>query len=156
MNLRGSLIDFDIYPASWRDLGALRRIEKACFPIDAWPLFDMIAVLTFNNVVRLKAVVKEQVVGFVAGEQRGRENIGWIATIGVLPDYQRKGIATALMRECESRLEVTRIRLSVRAGNLAAIQLYKERGYRQIGQWSRYYQDGSDALVYEKKVRLPL
>lgn len=156
MEKSGNQIRFEIIPASWRDLGALRRIEKECFPLDAWPLFDLIAVLTFSNVVRLKAVVKDQIVGFVAGELRHGENVGWIATIAVLPDYQRNGIATALMEMCERKLDVPQTRLSVREGNSAAIQLYEESGYRRIGRWSRYYQDGSDAIVYEKRSQVTL
>ncbi len=149
-------IQYKIYPADWRDLGALRRIEKECFPIDAWPLFDLIAILTFNNVVRLKAVVQEKIVGFIAGELRHGEKIGWIATIGVLPKYQRNGIASALLNECETRLKVPYIRLSVRAGNTPAIKLYEEFGYKRIEEWKGYYQDGSNALVYEKRVQFPL
>jgi len=145
-------LNYEIHPACWRDLGALRRIEKECFPLDAWPLFDLIAVLTFNSVVRLKAVVNDNVVGFIAGEQRFGEKIGWIATIGVLPEYQRHGIAAALLGECETRLDVKHIRLSVRAGNSPAKKLYEVSGYRRIGQWSGYYQDGSDAVVYEKRL----
>ena len=142
--------NLEILPASWRDLGELRRLEKECFPQDAWSLFDLIAVLTFANVVRLKAVTRDTFVGFVAGEIRHGKKVGWIATIGVFPAYQRNGIATALLKECETRLAVDCIRLSVRRGNSPAIQLYEDSGYQCIGKWTRYYQDGSDAIVYEK------
>jgi hypothetical protein len=36
----------EIQTASLRDLSALRRLEHACFEKDAWPLLDLIAVLT--------------------------------------------------------------------------------------------------------------
>lgn len=149
-------LEFNIHQASWRDLTALRRVEKECFPIDAWPLFDLIAILTFNDVVRLKAVVKGEIVGFIAGETRRGKNIGWIATIGVLPKYQRKGIASTLLKKCEEELHVPYIRLSVRAGNTPAIQLYENSGYRRIDVWVSYYQDGGNAYVYEKEYLLPL
>ncbi len=45
-----------IEPATLRDLGALRHLEQVCFPKDAWPLLDLIGVLTFRGVMRLKAV----------------------------------------------------------------------------------------------------
>ena len=142
---------FHIFPASWKDLGALRRIEKVCFPLDAWPLLDLIAILTFNNIVRLKAIVDGEVVGFIAGERKHQKNVGWIATIGVLPQYQRKGIASALLEACESNLKVDFIRLCVRAGNTAAIRLYEGGGYRRVDIWPGYYQDGANAYVYEKE-----
>lgn len=147
---------FEILPATWRDLGELRRLERACFPVDAWPLLDLIGVLSFQNVVRLKAVIDGPMVGFVAGERRASEGIAWIATIGVLPTYQGKGIAAALLDACEERLLAPRIRLSVREGNLPAIRLYESSGYHRVGRWVEYYQDGSDAIVFEKTFRIGL
>jgi ribosomal-protein-alanine N-acetyltransferase len=145
-------LDYNILPATWRDLGDLRRLERECFPVDAWPLLDLIGVLSLPNVVRLKAVIEDQMVGFVAGEKKRLDGVGWIATICVLPVYQRQGIATALLGVCEERMATTRIRLSVRVGNLPAIQLYEKSGYRRVGRWAAYYQDGSDAIVFEKNI----
>lgn len=136
-------------PANWRDLGGLRQLEKACFPVDSWPLLDLIGVLSLPNIVRLKAVISDQMIGFVAGDRKSSD-LGWIATISVLPEYRRQGIAAALLTECETRLEVARIRLSVRLGNTRAIQLYEGFGYQRVDIWPKYYQDGTDALVFEK------
>jgi [ribosomal protein S18]-alanine N-acetyltransferase len=88
-------------------------------------------------------------IGFVAGDQKSGD-LAWIATIGVLPEYRRQGIAAALLQECETRLGVSRIRLSVRLGNTGAIRLYEGFGYKRIDIWPQYYQDGMDALVFEK------
>ena len=60
----------EIQTASLRDLGALRRLENICFEKDAWPLLDLIAVLTWPEVIRLKAVDDGRMVGFVAGDPR--------------------------------------------------------------------------------------
>jgi ribosomal protein S18 acetylase RimI-like enzyme len=149
-------LSFEIIPATWWDLGALRRLERECFPLDAWPLLDLVAVLSFPNVIRLKAVAKDQVVGFVAGDQRPSENMAWIATIGVLPAFQRQGVATALLDACEAQLGVASIRLSVRDGNSPAIHLYERFGYQRVGRWPAYYQDGSDAIIFEKTCRSAL
>ena len=73
----------DIQSASIRDLGALRRLEQVCFEKDAWPLLDLIAVLTWPDVVRLKAVENGELIGFVAGDPRPSEGASWVATIGV-------------------------------------------------------------------------
>ena len=139
-----------IFPATWRDLNALRQVERVCFPKDAWPLLDLIGVLSFPNVVRLKAVINNEMVGFVAGDIRSSNGLAWIATIGVLPDYRRRGIATQLLQACEERLSTYTIRLSVREDNIPAITLYKKLGYKRVGMWPAYYQDGSDAIVLEK------
>ncbi|HLE51025.1 MAG TPA: GNAT family N-acetyltransferase [Anaerolineales bacterium] len=139
-----------IEPATWRDFNSLRHLEQVCFPNDAWPVWDLIGVLTFPNVVRLRAMSDGQLVGFIAADIRRSEGLAWIATIGVLPEYRQQGIGTALLRACEDRLVVPRIRLSVRASNGAAIRLYSRLGYQRSGVWSRYYSDGEDALVLEK------
>jgi len=140
----------DIQPATLRDLGALRKLEHACFGKDAWPLLDLIAVLTFSEVVRLKAMLDGQMVGFVAGDPRPRDGWAWIATIGVDPLYQRRGIGRVLLHACESRLNIPRVRLTVRIANLAAIAMYEKEGYTIIDIWKGYYHDGEDGMVMEK------
>jgi len=143
---------FLIETANWRDLNALRHLEQVCFPQDAWPIWDLVGVLTFPNVVRLKVVLDGQMAGFVAGDHTGSEDIAWIVTIGVLPEYRRRGIASALIDACEQRLGRGTVRLSVRASNLDAIRLYHTLGYRHYTIWETYYQDGEDAVVMEKRL----
>ena len=141
----------EITPASLKDLNALRKLEQACFAEDAWSLFDLVAVLTFPEVVRLKAVQHGRMVGFVAGDPRPAKGFSWIATICVLPECQRKGIGRALLRACEARIQTPRLRLSVRIENRAAICLYEREGYQRVDVWRGYYNDGGDALVMEKE-----
>ena len=141
-----------ILPATWRDLNALRQVERVCFPKDAWPIWDLIGVLTLPNVVRLKAVVDEQMVGFIAADIRPSQRMAWIATIGVLPEYRGKGIGTVLLEACEQELQVDAIRLNVRLSNHTAIRLYKSLRYQPVGRWPHYYSDGEDALIMEKEL----
>lgn len=143
----------EIVSANLLDLNALRHVEQTCFPKDAWPIFDLVAVLSFPGVVRLKAVVDEHMIGFVAGDPRPAEGFSWIATIGILPEYRGNGYGRALLEACESRLTTDRIRLSVRASNSNPIRMYEKAGYRFIDHWVRYYDDGEDALIMEKDRR---
>jgi len=145
-------LHFEIKPASWRDLFAVQEIERACFKEDAWPLIEMMAALTFPNVVRLKAINKEKIAGFIAGDIRRVEGTGWILTVGVLPDYRHQGLAKELMDKCEQAMKMSRIKLSVRRSNQAAIQLYQKLGYAQVDVWSKYYHDGEDGIVMEKQL----
>ena len=139
-----------VEPATWRDLSSLRILERICFPRDAWPLLDMVGVLTFPGVVRLKATREGKMAGFIAADIRRAENSAWISTLGVLPVFRRQGLATTLLRACEAQIRLPRIRLSVRASNQPALRLYSQLGYKQNGIWSHYYSDGEDALVLEK------
>jgi ribosomal protein S18 acetylase RimI-like enzyme len=141
-----------ISEASVFDLNNLRKLEQICFPKDAWPLLDLIAVLTFPGVVRLKAIENGIMVGFIAGDPRPSQHLGWIATVGVLPEYRRQGVGRALIEECEKSMKMQHVRLNVRVNNAEAIALYEKMGYYRIDVWNNYYNDGGSALVMEKKV----
>ncbi len=149
-SLPGSLAT--IQPATWQDLNSLRQLERLCFPKDAWPLLDLVGVLTLPGVVRLKAELDGQMVGFIAGDIRPMQHMAWIATIGVLPDYRGRGIGRLLLEACEALIHEPRVRLCVRSSNETAIQLYLTSGYQRAGLWPNYYQDGEDALVMEKRL----
>ncbi|HVN15557.1 MAG TPA: GNAT family N-acetyltransferase [Anaerolineales bacterium] len=140
----------EILSASLRDLGALRTLEHECFGRDAWSILDLIAVLTFADVTRLKALDTDRMVGFVAGDPRPAEGLAWIATICVHPSYQRRGIGRALLRACEEKITLPRMRLTVRLSNSGAIALYQQEGYRTVDVWKSYYSDGEDGMVMEK------
>jgi ribosomal-protein-alanine acetyltransferase len=140
----------EIQTASLRDLAALRRLEHACFEKDAWPLLDLVAVLTWPEVVRLKAVEDGEMVGFVVGDPRSSQGVAWVSTIGVDPRFQRRGIGRLLLRACEEQIKEPRMKLSVRSSNHGAIALYEKEGYRMVDVWRNYYSDDEDALVMEK------
>lgn len=148
-------VEYAILSAGLRDLSALRGIEQECFGVDAWPLIDLLGVLTLPGVLRLKAVVGEQMVGFAGVDRRSDEGIAWIATIGVRTAYRKMGIGSALLRACEQQAGMKSVRLCVRKSNFDAIRLYARFGYRQVDVWAKYYASGEDALVMEKVIDFP-
>ncbi len=141
-----------ISSASLKDLNSLRKLEEICFPIDRWPLFDLIGVLTLPGLVRLKAEIEEEFIGFIAGDIRKKKIEGWITTIGVFPHFQKLGIARIMLNQCEKQMNVRNIKLSVRKSNSPALNLYFQNGYVQKEIWKKYYIDGEDAIVLEKIV----
>jgi ribosomal protein S18 acetylase RimI-like enzyme len=140
----------ELQPATIRDLSALRKLEKACFEKDAWPVLDLIAVLTWPEVIRIKAVEEGLMIGFIAGEPRSSKKEFWIATVAVDPRYQRRGIGRQLLRACEKQAKLHQLKLTVRISNQAAISLYEQEGYRTMDIWKSYYVDGEDGLVMGK------
>ena len=140
-----------IVTANLLDLNSLRHLEKICFPKDAWPILDLISVLSFSGVIRLKAVEKDEMIGFIAGDPHPREGISWIATICVLPEQRGRGVGRALLQTCEDNLPTDNIHLCVRISNEEAIRMYKMAGYSTIDTWKKYYLDGEDGIIMEKK-----
>jgi ribosomal protein S18 acetylase RimI-like enzyme len=144
----------EILSATILDLRALHKLERVCFGPDAWPLVDLIGALSFPDVVRLKAVEQDEMIGFAAGDARPRQGFSWIATIAVLPESRRRGVGRRLLRACEAHLRTSRLRLSVRASNVAAIRLYQAEHYDQVDVLHNYYRDGETAIVMQKDRKL--
>lgn len=140
----------EIQSAGLLDLNALRKLERVCFEKDAWSLLDLVAVLTWPEVIRLKVVEGAEMIGFAACDPRPSQSVAWIATLAVDPRWQRRGIGRMLLRACEERVSQPRMKLSVRMTNHAAITLYEKEGYHTVDVWGRYYSDEEDALVMEK------
>ncbi|MEB2334637.1 MAG: GNAT family N-acetyltransferase [Anaerolineaceae bacterium] len=140
----------EILPATILDLNSLCKLERACFDQDAWSLFDLIAVLSWGDVIRLKAVEDGAMIGFVAGDTRLSRGEAWIATLAVDPRFQRRGVGRALLRACEARFQTSKSKLTVRMSNSNAIALYEREGYRVSDVWHGYYRGGEDGLVMEK------
>ena len=143
---------FEIQTATWRDLKALHRLEVTCFDKDAWPIFDLMAVLTFPATVRFKAVVGEEMAGFISGDIRRRQDVGWITSVAVMPAFRQRGIGSALILACEQELGVAKVKLCVRRSNASAQRVYQRMGYSRVDVWKGYYTDGEDAFVYEKQL----
>lgn len=141
---------YHIRTAGWRDLKPVSALEKVCFQKDAWPWIDILAALTFAATLRFVAEVEERIVGFVVGDLRRSEDLGWIATIGVDPAFRRRGIGARLLATCEREMGVSRVRLTLRPSNTAARRLYEKAGYVEIDRWKRYYRGGEDGVVMEK------
>ena len=136
--------------AGWRDLPGVNALEKACFGHDAWSAIEVFLALLGPN-VRLKAMIGEWLVGFVIGEPHLHEGFAWIATLGVHPEFQRRGIAQRLLADAEARLTPPVLKLTVRQSNLPAIALYQKFGYAPVSRWERYYSGSEAGIVMEKR-----
>lgn len=152
LNDMTSTVNFELLPATIGDLQQMGEMEKACFPLDAWPLLEQIAALILPGLVRIKAVSDGRMVGFTGGEIKRTQGVGWITTLAVLPQYRRQGIAEALLRACEQEMGMPYVKLSVRRSNIQAQALYLKCGYHHKDIWNGYYDGGEDALVMEKRL----
>ena len=69
--------------------------------------------------------------------------IGYIMTMSVLPPFRRKGIASKLLknatRRCREKFENFRLELHCLQDNTAALQLYKQHGFKHRESLSDHY-----------------
>lgn len=74
-------------------------------------------------------------------------------SIATAPLARGRGVGAALLGAAEAAARqrgCRALRLEVRVDNAAAIGLYERAGFRRIGTYAHYYEDGADAWRYEK------
>ena len=147
-----------ILPARPADLDAVCAIADAAFTLP-WPREELALELTrpYSSLRVLRPTKDERVVGFLNHWRLGDEL--QIMNVAVLPEYQGRGYARALMRDAEDaarQLHLGSIFLEVRRSNLPAIRLYESHAYGIVGVRQRYYADNlEDALVMKLDLRRP-
>lgn len=67
------------------------------------------------------------------------EDEGQITNIAVLPEYRKKGIASALLERLIECADGKSIVLEVRESNRAAIYLYEKYGFKNVGVRKNFY-----------------
>lgn len=144
---------FTISPARFRDLNALRNLEKVVFKEDAWPVVDLLSTLLMPGGIHYKAESDGKVIGFISAENNLFEKVTWVTTVGVIPEYQNQGVGFSLMRAVEDAVNRPSIKLCVRKSNRAAIHLYEKLGYHKENTRHHYYSDGEDAYVMVMTMR---
>ncbi len=93
---------------------------------------------------------KEEVIGYILGEEMGDE--GWIISIAVLPEHRSQGIGTTLMREIIGRMETDEVLLTLRTNNMMAYKFYMKLGFSAEGFIKSYYENGDDAILMKKEL----
>jgi ribosomal protein S18 acetylase RimI-like enzyme len=146
------------------DVDALAALEHRVFATDRLsrrslqrflksPTADVL-VAQDDSAIAETALVGNAIVLF-----RPRSVIARLYSIAVAPPMGSRGVgamllaaaeAAALARGCRA------IRLEVHVTNHAAIARYRKSGYREFTRLRKYYEDGGDALRFEKRLDLPL
>ena len=94
-----------------------------------------------------------QVVGFIA--VRGVAGQYEILNLAVAADQARLGIASTLVSHVLDSLAAggtVQISLEVSTANQPALALYRKIGFSVVGVRKKFYPDGADGLIMEKKL----
>jgi ribosomal-protein-alanine N-acetyltransferase len=117
------------------DLDALRALEAGAGE-GGWTPGQLADSLVRHRV--LVALDGTQMVGYAAFQRILDE--AELLNIRVAPAYRRRGVGRCLLAACRTDLEGARcLHLEVRANNWAALALYREAGFAQVGVRRGYY-----------------
>lgn len=141
--------DVCIRTMTYADLKQVMEVELRAYP-HPW------TIGIFRDCIRVGyncwvAVLNDQIIGYgivmlAAGEAH-------VLNLCVSPDYQRRGVGRELLQHLSRRAQLSdidMILLEVRRSNQAAIDLYHNEGFHELGVRNNYYPDGQgreDAII---------
>ena len=137
------------------DIDALIELEHGVFATDRLSRRSLQRFLKSPSAQVIVAQEGPRLAGTAIVLFRPRSVIARLYSIAVAPHMSRRGVgpmlleaaeAAALARNCRA------IRLEVHQTNHAAISRYRKSGYREFARHRGYYEDGGDALRFEKRL----
>ena len=134
------------------DLETVAAIERECFS-EPWTAGMLAGSFSRSDFCGLLMEDNGEAVGYVCGETLFED--AEIANIAVDIPFRGKGYGGAIlgaMLEKAKSLGASRALLEVRVSNATAIRLYEKFGFVKYGERKRYYEDGEDAALMEKKL----
>jgi ribosomal protein S18 acetylase RimI-like enzyme len=126
--------EFIVRPYKDEDQSALIQLWETCFPDDPpWnnPADVIRRKLTVQPELLIVCLAHGRVVGSVLAGFDGFR--GWVNKVATHPEYQRKGIASLLMKTAEEKLAAmgcTKLNLQIRAENASVVAFYEGVGYK--------------------------
>lgn len=125
----------------------IQKIEQQSFSMP-WTEPMLRLQLDPNSHLFLTAEAEGKVVGYVGLMYVLDE--GYISNVAVHPDYRRRGIAQALVRELAKRAEakfLSFVTLEVRESNEGARALYEKCGFKIVGRRKNYYEKPTEDAI---------
>ena len=133
-------------------LDELALLEAKCFE-NPYSVNLLKEDLINSNRHQFFAYFKNELVGYISFEETFDELN--LFKICVLPEFREYGIASRLMKNMidyfNENENINKIFLEVDAQNTNAIKLYEKFDFQKISIRKNYYQNGDDALIFEKK-----
>lgn len=147
------MIQPQIQVAAVTDLPLVAELDAAIFGKEAYSDEQWNSEFTSAAVTILIAAVEGIAVGFCSGAAVGDDYE--IRKIGVMAAHRRSGIAKQLLHSAVSLVEPlpARCLIDVAATNTGAISFYARAGFGEVARRKRYYANGDDAIIMQKKLR---
>ncbi len=142
-----------IRDARLSDLNALVALEERCFEIDRFNRRQFRYMITRAQGRLLVDERRGKLIGYVQVLFRRGTSLARLYSIAVEPRARGKGAGRDLLEAAEKaaiEADCAYLRLEVRRDNVESIRLYRKAGFRKLGELEEYYEDGMEALRYEK------
>lgn len=150
--------ELTVRPVLPEDVERLLEIEEICFSTDRLSRRSFQRWIKGESCILLVLEEEAWVWGYGLVLLHKGTRLARLYSIALDPSMRGRGHASALMLALEAAaVEEDRLfmRLEVAKQNVSAIQLYQRLGYRVFGEFSDYYEDHSDALRMQKRIRYP-
>ena len=137
------------------DIDALIELEHRVFATDRLSRRSLQRFLKSPTAEVLVAEVGGKLAGTAIVLFRPHSAIARLYSIAVAPHMGGRGVAAMLLAAAEAAALARgclAIRLEVHQTNHAAISRYRKSGYQEFARHRRYYEDGGDALRFEKRL----
>jgi ribosomal protein S18 acetylase RimI-like enzyme len=151
--------DVRVRTATRADLDALVALEHRVFATDRISRLSLRRFLASPTAAVLVAEAHDHHPPGLAGTAivlfRPRSLVARLYSIAVAPHMGGRGVGPMLLAAAEAAAlgrGAVAIRLEVHTTNHAAISRYRKSGYREFGRHRSYYEDGGDALRFEKRL----
>ena len=137
------------------DLDALDALEHRVFATDHLSRRSLRHFLRSPTAAVLVAEHDGDLAGTAIVLFRPRSAVARLYSIAVAPHKGGRGVGPMLLAAAEAQA-VERgcgaMRLEVHETNATAIARYRKSGYQEFGRYAGYYEDGGDALRFEKRL----
>ena len=137
------------------DVDALSELEQRVFATERLSRPSLRRFLKSPSAEVIVARQGDRLAGSAIVLFRPRSVVARLYSIAVAPHIAGRGVGPMLLAAAEAAAVARRcraIRLEVHVTNHAAISRYRKSGYKQFARHRGYYEDGGDALRFEKRL----
>ncbi len=142
------------------DLKAISELEHEAFDSNAYPsFFFRQAYDVFGDLFRVAENESGEIAGYVLGSIQSGSTEGWILSLAVREEHQRRGIAKLLMNSILERLSkkgAETVLLTVEPDNEKAIKTYQSLGFNEENTIADCFGPGEARTVMRRKVKRQL
>lgn len=141
--------------ADLADLDALVVLEQTAFAHDRVSRAQYRRHLDSDSVRITVATLNHQLLGAAVLFFRRGARVARLYSLAITSEARGLGIGSALLQAAEQTARQRRchtLRLEVRTDNAGALALYERAGYARRDRRASYYEDGSDAWRFQKRL----